>query len=240
MRRNLASWDAYDAFLFDIDGTLLTCTDAVHYFAFCHVLESIAGKPLTLEGVTAHGNTDLGILRDALSLAGVREDTWRPMLPQIQETLCGFVRKRESELCTTILPGVRDVLDHLTGREAVLGVATGNLEAIGQMKLKRAGLLAYFRFGGWSNGFEIRAHVFDAAAAQARSLAGAQASVCVVGDTPADIRAARENGLNVIGVATGIYNRDELAAAQPDLCLNSLAELPIPAHSTRNAHALRA
>ena len=38
------SWDAYDAFLFDIDGTLLTCTDAVHYFAFCHVFESIAGR----------------------------------------------------------------------------------------------------------------------------------------------------------------------------------------------------
>ncbi len=31
-------WDAYDAYLFDIDGTLMNCTDAVHYFAFCEAL----------------------------------------------------------------------------------------------------------------------------------------------------------------------------------------------------------
>ena len=27
-------WDSADAFLFDIDGTLLNSRDAVHYFAF--------------------------------------------------------------------------------------------------------------------------------------------------------------------------------------------------------------
>ena len=63
---NGRAWDEYDVYLFDIDGTLLECRDAVHYFAFCAVLDSLAGRPLTLEGVTAHGNTDIGILRDAL------------------------------------------------------------------------------------------------------------------------------------------------------------------------------
>ena len=55
---------------FDIDGTLLHCTDAVHYFAFCEALKSVAGQSMTLEGVTAHGNVDTGILRDALPAGG--------------------------------------------------------------------------------------------------------------------------------------------------------------------------
>ncbi|MBV8631811.1 MAG: HAD family hydrolase [Silvibacterium sp.] len=240
MIRDLASWHTYDAYLFDIDGTLLTCTDAVHYFAFCHVLETIAGRPLTLEGVTAHGNTDLGILRDALILAGVAEDRWRPRRHEIQDMLCAFVRNRETELCTTVLPGVHTILDYLSAKGALLGLATGNLEAIGQMKLKRAGLLRYFQFGSWSNNLELRAHVFAAAAEKARTLAGAHASIVVMGDTPADIIAARKNGLDVIAVATGTYTSDRLAAERPDLCLNSLTDLPIPALSPLAAHALRA
>ena len=76
----IREWDCFDAYLFDIDGTLLNCSDAVHYFAFCNTLSAIAGRPFTLEGVTAHGNTDVGILRDALALAGVDAAVWRPRL----------------------------------------------------------------------------------------------------------------------------------------------------------------
>jgi phosphoglycolate phosphatase len=47
----------------------------------------------------------------------------------------------------------------------------------------------------------------------------------VIGDTPSDIRAARQNGLTVIGVATGIYSLEQLSAERPDLCLQSLGEL---------------
>ena len=52
------------------------------------------------------------------------------------------------------------------------------------------------------------------------------ASICVVGDTPRDIEAARANGLPVIAVATGNYSYETLAALEPDLCAESLAVLP--------------
>src|SRR5579863_9132392 len=79
------SWDSFDAYLFDIDGTLLHCRDAVHYFAFCEVLTSIAGRALTLDGVATHGNTDMGIVRDALRLAACHDTSpsasplWKPL-----------------------------------------------------------------------------------------------------------------------------------------------------------------
>jgi phosphoglycolate phosphatase-like HAD superfamily hydrolase len=218
-------WDEYDAYLFDIDGTLLRCEDAVHYYAFCEVMRSIAGRPLTLEGVVAHGNTDIGILRDAFALAGVDESIWRPRLEQITQGMCAFVHAREHDLCITVMPHVHEVLQHLHARKAILGVATGNLEAIGKLKLKCAGLLGYFTFAGWSDSYEYRSDVFRTAVGKAKTLAGEKATVCVIGDTPSDIQAARQNGLAVIATATGIYSFEQLSAEQPDLCLHSLGEL---------------
>jgi phosphoglycolate phosphatase len=218
-------WDAYDAYLFDIDGTLLHCTDAVHYFAFCEALGALAGRPMNLDGVTAHGNTDVGILRDALVLAGVEDETWRPRLAETRSAMCRFVEERKTDLCATVLPSVPEVLRHLRERGAVLGVATGNLEGIGRLKLGHCGLLEFFDFGGYSDAYEYRRDVFRGALARARELAGGEARVCVVGDTPEDVRAARANGLDVIAVATGIYSFEELMVEQPDWCLRSLGEL---------------
>lgn len=219
------AWDRYDAYLFDIDGTLLHCTDAVHYFAFCEALESLSGRPLNLDGVTAHGNTDTGILRDALKLANIPEAQWRPRIGETQAAMCRFVGERQKDICITVLPGVIAVLDHLRSRGAVLGVATGNLAGIGELKLTHGGLLDRFDFGGYSDAFEFRHDVFKEALNKAHGLAGVEAHVCVIGDTPEDIRAARANGLDVIAVATGIFSFEELKAEKPDWCLRSLEEL---------------
>ena len=219
------AWDKYDVYLFDIDGTLINCTDATHYFAFCDALKKLSGRDLTLEGVTAHGNVDAGILRDALTIAQIAESDWRPRFPAVSAAMCDFVEDRKKELRATVLPHVREVLEHLRSRGARLGVATGNFERIGRLKLEQADLMRYFDFGGWSDGHEFRTDVFQAALATALALYGAKAAVCVVGDTPADVVAAHKNGLPVIAVATGIYSVNQLRLEKPEWCVASLAEL---------------
>jgi phosphoglycolate phosphatase len=218
-------WDAFDAYLFDIDGTLINCKDAVHYFAFCAALKSLSGRDLNLDGVIAHGNTDVGILRDALQLAGVPESRWRPLLAEARGTMCAHVHAHRNEMCVEILPGAGEVLAHLRTRGAVLGIATGNLKDIGSLKLQSCGLLDFFQFTAFSDDFEYRSDVYRAALAKARSAAGERASICAVGDTPADIRAARDHDISVIAVATGIHPVPQLAAERPDLCVSSLQEL---------------
>lgn len=224
------AWDEFDGYLFDIDGTLIHCTDATHYFAFCHVLKHLSNRDLNLDGVMAHGNVDVGIVRDALARAGVPDDDWRGRIPEMREMLSDFVEARKDELCTTVLPQVRDVLEQLKNKGARLAVATGNLERIGRLKLERAGLLAYFDFGGWSDLHETRSAVFEAAVMKAREFCGRDAALCVVGDTPSDIRAAHDNGLPVIAVATGIYPFEQLVEEKPEMCIRSFAEL-LPAGS---------
>lgn len=219
------AWDAFDAYLFDIDGTLLNCQDAVHYFAFCDALSAVAGRPLNLDGVVTHGNTDEGILRDAFTLGQVEETAWRARMPEIRERVGAQVERNRAEMRIDVLPGVRDLLAHLEQRGAVLSTATGNLTRVGEVKLGQCDLLRFFPLGGWSDGCESRAHVFARALERVRERVGQQAAVCVVGDTPADVQAARANGLEVIAVATGIFPRAALEAEAPELCVGSLEEL---------------
>ncbi len=219
------AWDTFDAYLFDIDGTLLHCQDAVHYFAFCEALTRIAGRDLTLEGVKTQGNVDVGILRDALAMAGVDEAVWRPGLAEMRAGMCRYVEAHRAEFDAVVLPGVRATLEHLRSKGAVLGVATGNLERIGRAKLEHVGLLDYFTVGGWSDHCETRNEVFRAAVAKARADVGPGASICILGDTPADVLAAQASGVPSIAVATGIYSAEELALTKPDLLLMSFADL---------------
>jgi len=218
-------WDAFDAYLFDVDGTLLTCGDAVHYFAFCEALKTLSGRELNLDGVIAHGNTDTGILRDALNLAGIRESSWRPQLSAACDGMCAYVERNRERVCASVLPGVVEVLERLRSRQAIVGVATGNLKGIGSIKLECGDLLRYLDFQAFSDGFEDRADVYSRAVEKVRVLAGKRAAICAVGDTPADIRAARHHGIHVIAVATGIHSREQLSAEQPDLLLGSMSEL---------------
>jgi phosphoglycolate phosphatase len=227
------AWDSYDAYLFDIDGTLLNCLDAVHYFAFCDALSMVAGRSVNLDGVVTHGNVDVAILRDAWALADCPEAQWRPRLDEAIELMGNQVARNQGDLRIDVLPGVESLLKLLQARGALLGVATGNLAAIGKVKLAHCGLLQYLDIGGFSDAHESRAEVFRAAAEQVLTRLGPQASICVFGDTPADIHAAQQNGLDVIAVATGIFSRDALEALNPTRTLTSLTELlPAPASAS--------
>ncbi|MGA2558364.1 MAG: HAD family hydrolase [Terracidiphilus sp.] len=218
-------WDRQDAYLFDIDGTLLRSRDRVHVDSFASSVHRVTGFEITLAGIVLHGSTDTAILREACRQAGVPADLLEAHLDGILEAMRHAVSERRLEMDLVRMPGVEQVLDHLARRGALLGVATGNLELIGWIKVEQAGLRQWFRFGGFSDHFPIRSELVGQAADKARELAGRGASICVVGDTPRDIEAARANFLSVIAVATGRYSFDELMQYQPEVCATSLADL---------------
>lgn len=237
-------WDAQDAYLFDIDGTLLRSRDRIHFNSFASSVREVTGIEISLSGVVLHGGTDTAILREAFELAGVPSEAWEHQVEAILDVMRQTVSARRGEMDLWTMPGVAETLAHLAGRGALLGLATGNLESIGWLKVEEVGLRKWFRFGGFSDRFAVRSEMIADAAAQARelllshpshtarrmghpdsSIEIANASICVVGDTPRDIEAARVNGLPVIAVATGNYSFDELAALKPEVCASSLADL---------------
>jgi phosphoglycolate phosphatase len=219
------SWDGQNAYLFDIDGTLLRSRDRVHFDSVATSVRRVTGFEITLAGVSIHGNTDTGILHEACNQAGIPTHVLEPQVAAIRDAMCQNVAERRHELDLILMPGVKETLHRLAERGALLGVATGNLEMIGWIKIEVAGLREWFRFGGFSDHFPVRSELIGHAAQKARELAGPTASVCVVGDTPRDIQAARANNLPVIAVATGNYNFDQLLEFRPEVCATSLSDL---------------
>jgi phosphoglycolate phosphatase-like HAD superfamily hydrolase len=48
--------------------------------------------------------------------------------------------------------------------------------------------------------------------------------VTIIGDSPHDIRCARENGCRVLAVGTGTHSVEELTSHGPDRCCADLAD----------------
>jgi phosphoglycolate phosphatase len=211
-------WDSADAFLFDIDGTLLNSRDAVHYFAFRTAIRDVLGIEASIEGVPVHGNTDVGILRAVLQRAGLRDRAIDKHMPQIVARMCTEVQQNRERLNPELCPSILELINHLQGRGKLLGAASGNLETVGWLKLEKAGLKPMFAFGSFSFPRGLRAEIFQHGIDLARELLGKQASMTVVGDTPSDIEAARTVGVPVIALATGIYSFAQLKAHDPDAC----------------------
>ncbi len=219
------AWDEEDAYLFDIDGTLLRNRDRIHRDSFVIGVERVTGVDLSQALFLTPGGTDPVILRDAFEKMGAPREGIEPQWDAIVEAIQRACEERRHAMEIRIMPGVEAVLTHLSRRGALLGVATGNLEAIGWIKIEEAGLREWFRFGGFSDNFPIRAELVADAARKAREMSGAGAHVCVVGDTPRDVEAAHANELPVIAVATGRFSFEELLEGRPEVCASSLADL---------------
>lgn len=218
-------WESADAYLFDIDGTLLNSRDAVQYFAFRTAIREELGLESSIDNVPVQGNTDPGILRAVLRQQGLPEEEITAALPNIVERMCAEVERNRAELKPEICPSIRELISRLRKAGKLLGIASGNLGPIGRMKLEAAGLAQEFSFGAFSHPCERRSEIFQDGIRQARALAGGRAKVYIVGDTPSDIDAARQVEAPVIVFATGVFTFDQLMGSRPDACFACAADL---------------
>ncbi len=218
-------WLSYDAYVFDIDGTLLNSRDLVHYRAFQTALSEIYHCNRDVSEVPVHGNTDIGILRATTRLCGVDDATFERLLPEALACMRRSAHANTIDFRIEVCPSIPRMLETLRHHGKLVGVATGNLEEIGWPKLQAGGLKQYFKFGSFSDHNEQRSEIFRSAVAEARRRLGPQASVCFVGDTPIDISAAKANHCPIIAVATGIYPLDQLSPLSPDYCVPCCNEL---------------
>jgi phosphoglycolate phosphatase len=212
-------WVDADAYIFDIDGTLLNASGRAHYNAFTSALESIFGLSTTIDGVRWAGNTDVGILREVLEREGLSGAELDFKLNDVIEHMSMEVERNRRHVRADVCPSIDEIVKQLHGGGRLLGVASGNFSRIGWIKVEAAGLRPYFSFGYFSDQFATRSEIFRAAIDEVRSRMGNAATACIVGDTPSDIQAAKANYVPVIAVATGGYGYEELRSFSPDVCL---------------------
>jgi phosphoglycolate phosphatase len=214
-----------DAYLFDIDGTLMITKGGVHWGGMYQAMREVFGIDTTVDGIPYHGKTDVAILRAALNRAGVSDETFYQGLPRALAVVRGHVSANFERIVPHVCPGIPEVLAEIDEAGRLLGVASGNLEEVGWHKIRAAQLREFFQFGSFGDSYELRAQIFDEAASRAKAILGADAAICFVGDTPEDIAAAKQVNANIIAVGTGVFSREDLSAHRPDLCCESCAEL---------------
>jgi phosphoglycolate phosphatase len=214
-----------DAFLFDIDGTLTITRDLVHYNALNRAMREAYEVETTIDGIAYHGKTDVGILRATLARAGISGARFERDLLSALKVVRREVDAHANEIMVDVCSGIPEILKVLYTAGKLIGVASGNLEAVGWHKIEAAGLRRFFTLGCFSDENEMRVDIFRQAVAEAQRRLGHSDKVCFVGDTPSDIQAAREIGAKIISVCTGAYRQSDLACLEPDLCVSSCTEL---------------
>lgn len=213
-----------DAYVFDVDGTLLVTKDLVHWNALHQAMLETYGVDATIDGIQYHGMTDLSILRAALTRLGIQEGDFEAKLPDALEIVRREVELNHKQITPTVCPGIPEMLEAFERAGKLLGVASGNLEAVGWHKIEAAGLRPYFSFGCFSDRCETRAGIFRNALDQVMRQLGSNARTCFIGDTPSDIKAAREVGAAIIAVASGTFCFDDLNKYSPNLCVSDCRE----------------
>ncbi len=207
--------------LWDVDGTLVH-TGGHGRYAFEEAYETVVGRPF-VASVPYAGRTDRQI---ALSML----DGEHGQLPRVLEELELALEERRDQVAAEggAFPGVPETLAALHEREDVINsLLTGNIAANAALKVSAFGLDRWLdiEVGAYgSDPHEERFELVAIARERAARKYGEPTGAVLVGDTPLDVRAAREAGARAVAVATGFSDLDELRSSEPDAVLADLSD----------------
>ena len=215
--------------LFDIDGTLVR-TDGAGMRAMNRAFHDLFDVASAFDTVPMAGRTDRGILDAGAHRSGISlsDDDARRFRDRYCARLHEALADPDHESRKTVLPGVRDLLDVLSGEAGVFSaLLTGNCEDGARIKLEHFDLWKYFRCGAYGDVATERTQLFDVAMERAMACGAPSVparDVVVVGDTVLDVACARAAGARCVAVATGPFDTGALASAGADVAWNDLSD----------------
>jgi pyrophosphatase PpaX len=205
---------AFKAVVFDLDGTLVDSVELITV-SFQHAIREVLGREASREEAVQHVGTPL------------REQMLR-ISPEHADELVAVYRDfnhREHDRMLKLYDGILDLLNRLTRAGVKLGLVTSKSRATTQMAFDLTGIEVYFD----------ATVCCDEAPGNKPSaepilycLAGLQADPqdsAYVGDSPADMQAARAAGVAAIGVSWGVFDTPALAAENPGWLVHTISEL---------------
>ena len=222
MTAAFAGASASKVLFWDIDGTLLT-TGKAGVPAWEAAVRDVTGRDFQLSSIRVPGLTDFQIAVRTFDMMGLDPDETaiRRMVRRYEELLPASLPLKNG----SVLPNVREILEHLSGRSDVRSyLLTGNTRGGARAKLTHYKLFHFFPDGAFAEDAGERATIAARALALAREAGPvADDGVFVIGDTPHDIHCADAIGARTIAVGTGGYTVEELTAHRP---WRIYAELP--------------
>lgn len=212
--------------LFDIDGTLLISRGIGREAKRRAMLERF-GTVGALDSHVFGGKTDWGILADLLAPHGwSRADIGREM-ETYEAVMARHMRAISAAYTAEPIVHAMELVHALRGRDdALIGLVTGNTSQTAAIKLEMARFDPdWFPIGAFGNESPDRADLARLARQRANDHLGRRlngAEIIVIGDTPADIEAARAIDATAVAVCTGYAERESLIGSDPDFLLADL------------------
>jgi phosphoglycolate phosphatase len=214
--------------LWDVDYTLLSA-DGLGTRLYERAFQAMYGRELAAVAPKA-GRTERAIITDTLALAGIPEPT--DQVDRFLDALARQVAAVSPDVPVRPLAGAAAAIAALAGasvpriRQSVL---TGNMRPLAVLKLAAAGLDDHLDLdvGAYGEAHEVRAELVTVARLAARQAYGQDfggLSTILVGDTPLDVAAALATGARAVGVATGSFTSEQLAAAGAHAVLPDLTD----------------
>ncbi len=157
------------------------------------------------------------------------EETWRLLGAADPPAMMRLFRTRyvvHVTRRTLVLPGVPEALAALRGGGRRLALATTRATASALDTLQAKGLAQHFEFVGGGDQVARHKPAPDVLLLALERLGCAPGEALMVGDTTADIGAARAAGVACWSVLGGTHDEATLRAAAPDRILSAFAELP--------------
>jgi len=213
--------------LFDVDGTLISDGGAARA-GFHEALRRVYRFEPMLDPYDFSGRTDPQIARMVLSDAGFSELDIEAGLENLWREYIAELRTRADEGHVRTLPGVRDLLDALSGSSwATLGLLTGNIEPGARLKLAPPELNRFFHFGAFGSDSLHREELPPIAADRAFLLEKHRydgEDIVVIGDSIYDVRCAKPHRAITVAVASGRTPLSLLRPEKPDFLFESLED----------------
>ncbi len=217
--------------LFDIDGTLLADTNSAYDTGFSVAVKKVFNIDAKKREIDPSGKTDSQIFYEVLTSPNhnLSEKDVIENLESLATIMADYFIAHANEGTYTPLPGALSLFKEITRREIPIGVLTGNTEAVAWERLAQVGMKDFIEFGSFGNLALERRKLVPIAKERAEVKYGISSipieAFVIIGDTPADIKCARDNNIKSIGIPTGNYSKKTLEESGANLVIDSLEEI---------------
>lgn len=203
----------FDGIIFDIDGTL-TSTNQLIFDSFNYISKKYLNKTFTDEEI--------------INLFGPTEDfIIEKLFPDNFEEVKKEYYKyyEENHHKAELYPGIKELLIYLKQKNILLGIFTGKGRKAATITLKKLSIYDYFDI--IITGDDVTEHKPSAEGIIKfiKQFNLSKERVIMIGDAPADVKAAKDANIKIASVLWDSYAKDEVLKLESDYIFNSVNEL---------------
>ena len=213
--------------VFDLDGTLAdTAGDLIGALDYVMVHAGFAATPIE------NARMLLGAGARALILRALAAQDASVSPERLEEMFRLFLAHYETRIAqeSRLFPGVIEALDSLAARGDFFAVCTNKMERASKLLLKELGVLDRFAFVCGQDTFGVAKPDPTPLLRTIEAAGGRKARAIMIGDSKADIGAAKAAGVPVIAVDFGYTDRP-VQEFSPDRVISHFSQLPEAAAS---------